>query len=102
MDYGISTDDISLESFPAGAYKAIAVSEETKETKSGDNMLVVKWEIMEGNQKGMSQNVNLNLFHGNPVAKNIAEQTLKKIANATDNVIDGNNPIKGRKAIIHV
>jgi len=105
MDYGIDTSNVELESLglPEGGYRAMISSEEIKPTKDGLNKLLeVTFNVVEGAHKNKTIISRFNLWHSNEVAKNMAQQDLKKIALATGKEVNGEQPLKGRALTIFV
>lgn len=70
---------------PAGDYPAIYKSDEKKNTKAnnGNQMLVVKLSLADGQFKGTEIQDNLNVINRNEVAQRIARGTLSAYAAAT-------------------
>jgi len=73
----------SFEPIPAGQYKAVIVDSEMKRTKNGyGQMLVLKFEVIDGEQKGRNFWSRLNLDNPNKTAVEIAQRELATIGNA--------------------
>lgn len=73
----------SLEAVPAGEYTVILTESEPKETSSGGNhMLKCTFEITEGDCKGRKVFENMNLWHSNAVASEIAWRKLSALCHA--------------------
>lgn len=68
---------------PEGTYKAVIFESEIKPTKAGDGeMLVLTWEIKEGEHTGRRIWDRLNLVNKNPKTESIAKQDLAAICMA--------------------
>ena len=77
-----NADEIDTEGFkpvPAGWYPAMVVKSEMKTTKAGGEMLVLQWDILEGQYKGRKIFCNLNLKNDNKQAEEIAHRELASI-----------------------
>lgn len=103
--YGFdSTDEVEYDGqgLPVGIYKAMAKSEEPF-VKDGETIgVIVDWEIVEGEHKGKSGKVWYCTMHENKQTANIAKQSLKRIADATQKAISETAPIKGRVCTLDV
>lgn len=74
-------DDFAV--VPAGTYPAIAVSSEMKPTKSGTGqMLVVTFELLDGQFKGSKVWARMNLVNQNQQAVDIAKRELGELCRA--------------------
>ena len=67
---------------PEGTYKAVIFESEMKQTKTGGQMLVLTWEIKEGEHTGRRIWDRLNVVNKNPKAESIAKQDLASICMA--------------------
>lgn len=73
-----------FEPIPNGWYLAQIIDSEMKPPASGDGMmLVLKWEILDGNYKGRILFDNLCLQHTNPQTVKLAQKALAGIRHAT-------------------
>lgn len=105
-DYGFNTDEVQYDKqgLPVGTYKVLIREEELKETDRAENptMLIVDYEILDGEYKGKSGRVWYNIFHTNAQTSNIAKQAIKRIADATGRAVSASSPLKGRVLTIEV
>ncbi len=102
-----STADVEIESkgLPIGFHKAMALKQFYKNNPKkpeNPNMLVVTWEVVEGEAKGKQGDVYYNVNHSIPKTARIAKETVKKIEIATGVVVDKENPIKGRVCVLDI
>lgn len=73
----------SLEPVPQGDYLVQVVDEKTKMTKSGGEMIVLTWEILDPERfAGRKIFENLNLFNANETAQRIARERIASIMRA--------------------
>lgn len=73
----------SFEPLPEGDYRAVITDSEMKRTKAGDGeMLVLKFEVIDGEHKGRNIWARLNLDNPNKTAVDIAERELATICKA--------------------
>lgn len=94
--YGIeSTDNVKYDpqGLPIGQHKVMIVGEEPDEKGRG---VVAEFEIVAGEYKGKRSKVWYLTMHENPTTKNIAQQNLKRIADATGRAVTPTSPLKGR------
>lgn len=101
LDYGFTTtDEVEFDKMglPIGEYHAMATEEESGGDTNPNNPrpVVVTWEVLEGEDKGKTSKVWYNVHHTNDTTANIAKQSLKRIAEATNRAISASAPIKGR------
>lgn len=102
IDYGFDTsDDVQYEpkGLPVGTYKAMIVSEEQEQEGRG---IVAEFEVLEGDFKGKKGKVWYLTKHTDPKVKNIAQQNIKRIADATGRPVTTSTPLKGRVLTIEV
>ena len=103
--YGFeSTEEVKLDAqgLPVGTYKAMCVSEE-EHTKDGKTQgVVTEWEIVDGANKGKKGKIWYNTLHSNQTTSNIAQQSLKRLAEASGTPITQSTPIKGRVVTLAV
>ena len=107
INYGFeSTNDVVYDKtgLPVGTYKVMITDEEMKDTDKPENpkMLIVTYEIVDGEYKGKSGRVWYNIFHTSQQTSNIAKQNLKRIADATLRPVTPTTPLKGRVLTIEV
>lgn len=103
--YGFeTTDEVQADAMglPIGTYKAAAISEEPFEKDNKTIGVIVEWEALEGENKGRSGKVWYCTLHDNKQTANIAQQALKRLAEATGTPITKATPIKGRVATLQV
>lgn len=79
-------DPVSMdfEPIPAGHYKAHIVETEVKDTKSGNGgkILLVTWELLEGNHKGRRLLGNFNIINPSADAERIGQGQLSALSKA--------------------
>lgn len=101
LDYGFeTTDDLPKEviGLPLGTYKVMAVNEEPatdKDTQEATGV-IVEYEVVSGENKGVKKKVWYLTMHKNPQTANIAKANLKRLADATGKPISNTSPIVGR------
>lgn len=86
VDLGFSTKDIELESgrLEPGAYKVLIKSYGKEMSKNDIPMLVVQYEVVEGDSKGKTIKDYFNFWHDSEQVRNIAKQSLKKLSVAVE------------------
>lgn len=102
IDYGFkSTDEIAYDKtgLPVGTYKVMITGEESAKDDKG---VIVEYEVLDGSHKGKSGKQWLLTKHENPLTANIAQQNIKRIADATGRAVSGAAPLKGRVLTIVV
>lgn len=107
IDYGFeTTDDVKYDQqgLPVGTYKVMVVGEEEwKDKNTGiDTGVVVQYEILSGDKKGMTRKYWYLTKHAGEVTANIAKQNIKRIADATGKAVNAMNPLKNRVFVITV
>lgn len=72
----------SFEPFPAGVYEMEINKSSIKTSKAGDNYLSLGMKVCDGEYKDRMVWVNLNLWHKNPKAAEIAQREFAAICEA--------------------
>lgn len=72
----------SFEPIPAGWYEMEITKSAIKTSKAGANYLALTFTVTEGEYKGRMVFVNLNLWHPNPKATEMAQRELAAICDA--------------------
>lgn len=75
--------EISIEPIPSGNYLMCLTDSELRESKSGDEYLWCEFTLLEDPYRGRKIFNNLNLYHPNSTAREIAERELKSLCLAT-------------------
>ena len=107
INYGFtSSDNVQYDKsgLPIGTHKVMIVGEEVGETKKETNPepLIVEYEVLEGADKGRSGKVWYNVRNADAKTANIAQQQIKRIADATGKAVSPSAPLKGRVLTIQV
>lgn len=100
--YGVtSTDDVQYEQqgLPVGIY-TVHIKDEEPDAKGRG--VVVNYEVLDGEKKGKTGKVWYLTMHENPQTRNIAQQNLKRIADATGTPVSPLTPLKGRTLVLEV
>ena len=100
--YGFeSTDNVVLDAqgLPIGTYTVHIKGEEPDAKGRG---VVVEYEVLDGKNKGKAGKVWYLTTHENPQTRNIAQQNLKRIADATGMPVSPLTPLKGRTLVLEV
>jgi len=99
-NYGFeSTENVQYDKigFPLGLYRVMATDEEGVPTG-----VKVLFDILTGDHKGESCTVWYNTKSDNNITAKIAQQALKRIADATKQPVSAVSPIKGRVFCVDV
>lgn len=99
IDYGFeSTDEVKYDSqgLPLGTYKVMIISENPWEKDGKTTGVVVEYEILTGEKKGLVRKYWYLTMHENATTSNIAKQNVKRIADATGKAVSATSPLKGR------
>ena len=85
-DFNLDTNKVKYDAsgLPVGVYKVMCTGEAIKQREGKAKRYIATYEIVSGDFKGKSSEYGYNLFHENPSTVNIAEQELKRIADATN------------------
>lgn len=103
--YGFSsTDYVSFapQGFPVGLHKVMVTSEEPYVKEGRLLGFVATLEVVEGKHKGYAGKNWFLTMHSNPTTAKIAQQNVKRIADATGRPITPSAPMKGRVFYIDV
>jgi len=86
VDYTMTEDkENNFDVIPNGEYIAHVKNSEIRQTKNGNDMLMLTWEILDGEFKGRLIFENLNLWHPKSQVKAIAQGAMNSICQATGN-----------------
>lgn len=103
IDYGFSTDDISVEDgLPVGKYKVMITEAEPKTSRTEERGLQLTYEVVDGDHKGQNYKEWFNLWHSKSDTAEWARKRFARVAKATGKVIDRDNPPDGRLLVITV
>lgn len=106
IDYGFSTEQVEYDplGLPVGLHKVMITDEEIKHSENPNNLkrLVVTYEAVEGKHRGTKHIQSYNLWHANQKTSSIAQQSLKRIADATGREVSPASPLKGRVLVIEI
>ena len=103
LDYNAGTEtENSYDALPAGEYTAHIKSSDLKDTKAGDKMLVLMWEVLDGPCKGRTLFENINLFNKGQTAREIAQRTMNSICIAAGkpNGVQDSSELHGKAMVI--
>jgi ribosomal protein L24 len=103
--YGFeTTEDVKLDAqgLPIGTYKAYANKEEEYKKDNVTQGFTVEWEVLEGDHKGKKGKVWYLTQHLNSTTANIAQQSIKRIAEASGTPVTQASPIQGRTVTLVV
>ena len=88
---------------PPGSYTAMIVASELKDTSKGGQMIVLEFELQEGEHSGRKLFERLNIKNDNPKAVDIAFRTLGEIVKAAGRTtIKDTDELHGRRMYIEV
>lgn len=102
MSLGFSTNEVEYDSVgaPVGSYRVMALSAELKdqslEKPENPKILIVDYEALDGEFSGKQFKVWYNIHHTSGQTRNIARQDLKRIADATNSVIENPEDLEGK------
>ena len=102
--YDFDTADVQ-EGLGLGWHKVMIVGEKVHETPNNPNnprLLLLTFESVQPETKGLSYTQGYNCWHTQATASNIARANLKKIAEVTGKDINATTPAKGRALWIEI
>lgn len=104
LDIRQFADEVPSGPVPAGRYVCQVSGSIIKDTSSGGRMIVVDFQIDEGQFRGRHVFENLNLWHSNPTVSEIAKKQLANIAKSCgfNDVLRRTEELNGRRLALQI
>lgn len=104
LDIRQFADEVPSGPVPAGRYICMIAGSVIKDTASGGRMIVVDFQIDEGQYRGRHVFENLNLWHSNPTVSEIAKKQLANIAKSCgfSDVLRRTEDLNGRRLALQI